>query len=36
MRFPELVREMVADDLVEARRDDYLSTEGFAVKDYRE
>jgi GDPmannose 4,6-dehydratase len=36
VRFPELVREMVADDLVEARRDDYLSTEGFAVKDYRE
>ena len=34
--FGELVREMVADDLVEARRDDYLSTEGFAVKDYRE
>ena len=34
--FEELVCEMVADDLVEARRDDLLSTQGFAVRDYRE
>ncbi len=34
--FEELVAEMVADDLVEARRDDMLSAQGYRVKDFRE
>ncbi len=34
--FEELVREMVADDLVDARRDDLLSAQGFAVREFRE
>jgi GDPmannose 4,6-dehydratase len=34
--FEDLVREMVADDLVEARRDDLLSAQGFAVRDFTE
>jgi GDPmannose 4,6-dehydratase len=34
--FDELVREMVADDLVAARRDDLLSAQGFAVREFRE
>ncbi len=36
MRFAELVSEMVACDLVEARRDHLLNCEGFTVKDRRE
>jgi GDPmannose 4,6-dehydratase len=34
--FAELVREMVAEDLVQARRDEYLSAEGFTVRNHRE
>jgi GDPmannose 4,6-dehydratase len=32
----ELVREMVADDLVDARRDELLTRRGFTVKEHRE
>jgi GDPmannose 4,6-dehydratase len=34
--FEELVAEMVADDLVDARRDELLNSRGFAVRDFRE
>jgi len=34
--FQELVAEMVASDLEEARRDDLCQQEGFQVKDYLE
>ncbi len=34
--FPGLVREMLAEDLVQARRDDYLTAEGFPVRNHRE
>jgi GDPmannose 4,6-dehydratase len=34
--FEELVREMVAEDLVQARRDGLLAAEGFAVAEHRE
>jgi len=34
--FGDLVREMVADDLGQARRDELLKRRGFEVKDYKE
>jgi GDPmannose 4,6-dehydratase len=34
--FADLVREMVHDDLAEARRDELLKRRGFEVKDYKE
>jgi GDPmannose 4,6-dehydratase len=34
--FAELVREMVAEDLAHARRDSYLTAQGFPVRDHRE
>ena len=34
--FDELVREMVADDLAEARRDELCKSSGFVVRDFRE
>jgi GDPmannose 4,6-dehydratase len=34
--FADLVRDMVAQDLVHARRDDYLAAEGFTVNEHRE
>jgi GDPmannose 4,6-dehydratase len=34
--FDDLVREMVADDLGQARRDELNRRSGFAVKDHRE
>jgi GDPmannose 4,6-dehydratase len=34
--FGDLVREMVADDLVEARRDELCRAQGFAVREFRE
>ena len=36
IRFEQLVAEMVAADLAEARQDDLLLTSGFAVKHFRE
>jgi GDPmannose 4,6-dehydratase len=34
--FEELVREMVADDLVAARADESLRAQGYAVRQFRE
>ncbi len=34
--FEELVAEMVADDLVDARRDDLLNARGFPIRDFHE
>ena len=34
--FEELVREMVADDLIEARRDELCRTQGFTIREFRE
>jgi GDPmannose 4,6-dehydratase len=34
--FADLVREMVAEDLAEARRDELCRTQGFSIKEFRE